>query len=72
MGPPISPVLANIFMEWFEDAMPNYVPVIRTVWWRYVDDTFVLLDKWPVPQFHAHINNQEESIIFTKEKEDEQ
>ncbi len=36
------------------------------------DDTFVLLERSSVPQFHAHSNNQEESIIFTKEEKDEQ
>ncbi len=59
-------------MEWFEDAMLKFAPVIPTVWWRYVNDTFVLLDKSPVQQFHAHFNNQEENIILTKEEEDEQ
>ncbi len=72
IGSPISPVLANILMQWFEDTMLKSAPVIPNVWWRYVDDTFGLLDRWLVPQFHAHINNQEESIIFTKEEEDEQ
>ncbi len=72
IGSPISPMVANIFMEWFEDAMLKPAPVIPTVWWRYVDDTFVLLDRSPVPQFHAHINNREDSITFTNEEEDEQ
>ncbi len=72
MGSPISPVLANIFMEWFEETMLKSAPVIPTVRWRYVDDTFGLLDRWSVPQFHDHISNQEDSIIFTKDEKDEQ
>ncbi len=64
-------MLANIFMEWFEDTMLKSATVIPTVWWRCVDDTSVLLDRSSVPQFHALINNQEESIIFSKEEEDE-
>ncbi len=60
-------------MEWFEDAMLKSAPVSTTVWWRYADATFVLLDRSSVPQFHqSHINNQEESIIFTKVEEGEQ
>ncbi len=64
--------LANIFLEWFEDTMLKSAPVIQTVWWRYVDGTFVLIDKTSVPQFHAHTSKQEESIIFTKEEEDKE
>ncbi len=71
MGSPISAVLANVFMEWFEDAMLNSAAVIQTACWRYVDDTFVLLDKSSVPQFHGYISNQEESLVFTKDQEDE-
>ncbi len=71
MGSPIFPVLATIYMEWFEDAMLKSAPVIPTVWWRYVDDTFGLVHRSNVPQFHAQIYNQEEGIIFTKEEEDE-
>ncbi len=59
-------------MEWFEDATLKSARAISTVWWKYVDDTFVLVDKTFLPQFHAHTNNQEESIIFTKEEEFEQ
>ncbi len=64
-------MLANIFIGWFEDAMLKPAPVFPTVWRRYVDDTFVLLDRSSLPQFHIHINNQEESIILMKEEEDE-
>ncbi len=65
-------VLANIFIEWFEDAMLKSAPVFPTVWWRYVDDAFVPLDRSSLPQFHTHINNQWEFIILMKEEEDEQ
>ncbi len=44
MGSPISPVLANIFMEWLEDAMLNSAAATQTAWWRYDDDAFVLID----------------------------
>ncbi len=62
----------GVSKQWLEDAMLKSALAIPTVWWRYVDDTLVLLDRSSVPQFHDHINNQEESIIFTKEEEDEQ
>ncbi len=62
--PMVSPTSPHI-------SMLKSVPIIPTVWRRYADDKFVLLDRSSVPQFHAHINNQEGSIIFTKEEEDE-
>ncbi len=72
MGPPVSPVLVKISIEWHEGAMHKPAPVIQTVWWRYVDDRLVLIDKTFIPQFYAYINNQEQSIILTKEEEVEQ
>ncbi len=33
VGSLISPVSANIFMEWFKDTMLKSAPVVPTVWW---------------------------------------
>ena len=38
-------------------------------WRRYVDDTFVIIKKTEVDEFHNHINNIEASIKFTIEHE---
>ncbi|XP_018372103.1 PREDICTED: uncharacterized protein LOC108766985 [Trachymyrmex cornetzi] len=42
MGSPISPVIANIFMEHFEKETLGKTPKKPEVWFRYVDDTFVI------------------------------
>ena len=71
MGSPLSPVIANIFMESFEnDALSSFRSQPK-LWIRYVDDTFVL---WPhgdteLNSFHDHLNSQHPSIQFTKEEE---
>ncbi|XP_045477888.1 uncharacterized protein LOC123683035 [Harmonia axyridis] len=72
MGSPLSPVLADIYMEDFEGrALDQYV-LKPKLWRRYVDDTFVI---WPhgketIAGFLEHLNNIEESIKFTMEIEE--
>ena len=44
MGSPLSPVIANFFMEDFEEKALNQATLKPTCWYRYVDDTFVI---WP-------------------------
>ena len=46
MGSPCSPVVANIYMEYFEDlALGPEVPVPIKEWKRYVDDVFSIIPK---------------------------
>jgi len=42
MESPISPVIANIFMEHFEKEAPQKRQKKPEVWFNYVDDTFVI------------------------------
>ena len=44
MGSPLSPVLDNIYMEYFEEMALGSTSLKPSLWLRYVDDTFVL---WP-------------------------
>ena len=67
MGSPISPILANIYMEYFENLTLPSVPNPPRVWKRYVDDTFVIIKKDYEPDLFKHINSLDPNIKFTKE-----
>ncbi len=45
MGSPISAVVANLYMEFFEKEALNSTPVKPVLWKKYVDDTFCLVKK---------------------------
>ncbi|XP_041484607.1 uncharacterized protein LOC121431166 [Lytechinus variegatus] len=69
MGSPLSPIIANIFMEHFEHQALKTADKPPSLWLRYVDGTFVI---WPhstpdLHQFLNHLNNQHPSIKFTME-----
>ena len=71
MGSPLSPVIANIFMEDFETTALVTADYQPKVWKRYVDDTFVI---WPhgrekLNAFLQHINSLHPNISFTMEIE---
>ena len=73
MGSPLSPVVANIFMESFEEQALHSYQVKPKMWVRYVDDTFTV---WPhgttmLESFHNHLNQQHPNIQFTREEESE-
>ena len=50
MGFPVSPILANIFMEDFELKAPQS-SLIPRIWKRYVDDTFAVIHCRYLPRF---------------------
>ena len=73
MGSPLSPVVANLYMEAFEEKALKTFPIQPKLWIRYGDDTFVL---WPhgeesLNEFHQHLNEQHPAIQFTREVESE-
>ncbi|CAH8622133.1 unnamed protein product, partial [Heterobilharzia americana] len=72
MGSPISPIVADIFMDSWEDmALRTYNPTPK-IWWRYVDDTFTVLKSEHIDSFLTHINSVVNAIQFTYEVENEQ
>ena len=71
MGPPLSPVIANIYMEGFEEEALDTAVDRPSLWVRYVDNTFVIWPHGPdkLENFHSHLNSLRKSIQFTIERE---
>ena len=73
MGNPLSPVVANIYMEHFEALAIESARLKPATWLRYVDDTFVVwnegMDK--LHDFLEHLNTIRPSIQFTMELEED-
>ena len=70
MDSPLSPVLANLHVEYFEEMALGSTSLKPSVWLWYVDDTFIL---WPhqedVQILLDHVNSIRPPIQFTMEKE---
>ena len=70
MDSPVSAVIANLYMEEFEEraiATATYKPI--KIWKRYVDDTSTILGKDYVDGFLQHLNSQQPTIRCTMEIE---
>ena len=67
MGNPLSPIVANIFMKKFEAQVMETAPHPPSLWKRFVDDTFVILEAQYKDEFFHHINSIDENIKFTAE-----
>ena len=67
MGSPLSPIVANIFIEKFEEEALATAPHPPSLWKRYVDDTFVIQEEKYKNEFFQHINSLEDNIKFTAE-----
>ena len=65
MGSPVSAIIANIFMEDFEERAIASAIHKPKIWKRCVDDIFTILDQDQVDGFLQHLNNQQPTIRFT-------
>ena len=69
MGSSCSPVVANIYMEYFEKrALGRELPVSFTIntWLRYVDDILTIVKKGTRDSLLNHLNSIDQNIKFTK------
>lgn len=44
MGSPLSPVVANLYMDYFESELLPTLSLLPSMWARYVDEIFAI---WP-------------------------
>ena len=70
---PLSPAVANLYMEAFEKQTLEAALWRPAFWVRYVDDVFAI---WPhdtqsLDEFLGHLNSQKTAIQFTMEKEED-
>ena len=70
MGYPVSAVVANLYMEFFEELALESAPSRPRLWKRYVDDTCCILRKGDVDGLLHHLNSICPTIEFTMEVEE--
>ena len=69
MGSPLGPALANIFVGFHESRLFNNT-IKPGVYFRYVDDTFVIFgSELECDRFHVNLNQLHPALNFTVEKE---
>ena len=66
MGSPVSPIVANLYMKYFEQKL-LIMPLIPKLWLRYVDDTFIIQKEENKQNILEHINSGDLAITFTVE-----
>ena len=67
MGSPVSPIVANIFMENFERNAILTMKDRPHLWLRFVDDVLAIVKRTSLPSMH--LNKQNAAITFTMEVE---
>ena len=67
-GLPISPIVANLYMESFEIRALQSSPNPPSLWKRFVDDIFVIMRKAHKEEFLTHLNSVDNNIQFTTEE----
>ena len=69
MGFAVSPIVANLHMEHFRSTALSTAPRSPSLWFHYVDTTFVPTHEHDVDSLTSHNNNIDDHIQFTTESE---
>ena len=67
MGSPVSAVVANLYMEEFEQLALESTPLQPRIWRRYVDNTCCIVESGALDDLLHHLNSIRPSIQFTVE-----
>ena len=65
MGSPVSAVVNNLYMEFFEELALETAPTRPRLWKRYVNDTFCILRKGSIEELFHYLNGVRPTIKFT-------
>ena len=71
MGSPVSAVIADLYMEVFEERALTTTSEPPRIWKIYVDVTFAITKKNNADNFLNHLNQQHPSIRITLETEND-
>ena len=69
MGSPVSAVVANLYLEFFEELALSTAPSKPKLWKRYVDDIFCIVKGDSTKELLTHLNEIRPTIRFTIEEE---
>ena len=67
MESPVSPIVANLYMEHFEREVLRSASNIPRLWYRFVDDTRIIQPQAHKELFLDHINSVDSAIKLTVE-----
>ena len=68
MGLPVSPIVANSYMEIFEIKAKNSSPQPPYLWKRFVDDTFTIIKSTQKTSFLEYLNSIDQNIQYISEE----
>ena len=66
MGSPLSPIIANMVMEDLEQRALTIFPNPPSIWVRYVDDVYAIMETENIESFHQYLNTINSSNQFTE------
>jgi hypothetical protein len=69
MGSPVSAIVANLCMEVIEEQAIQSATTRPKTWKRFVDDSFAIINKNAITNFHDTLNSVDPHIKFTIEHE---